>query len=157
MCIRDSLYYAVEPYLNEIERFFLAEISEKLRNILLFTDIESERKSKEEILKEKISEVVERHHIKIGEKSLGKIRYYIIRDFIHFGKIDVLMRDRFVEDISCNGYDIPVYIYHWKYGNIETNIAFNNIELDSFVVKICLLYTSPSPRDRTRSRMPSSA
>ena len=46
------------------------------------------------------------------------------------------MRDRFVEDISCNGYDIPVYIYHWKYGNIETNIAFNNIELDSFVVKI---------------------
>ena len=23
--------------------------------------------------------------------------------------------------------------------------------------KICLLYTSPSPRDRTRSRMPSSA
>ena len=25
------------------------------------------------------------------------------------------------------------------------------------VVSICLLYTSPSPRDRTRSRMPSSA
>ena len=24
-------------------------------------------------------------------------------------------------------------------------------------IKICLLYTSPSPRDRTRSRMPSSA
>ena len=24
-------------------------------------------------------------------------------------------------------------------------------------VKLCLLYTSPSPRDRTRSRMPSSA
>ena len=26
-----------------------------------------------------------------------------------------------------------------------------------FVLAICLLYTSPSPRDRTRSRMPSSA
>ena len=25
------------------------------------------------------------------------------------------------------------------------------------IVKSCLLYTSPSPRDRTRSRMPSSA
>ena len=25
------------------------------------------------------------------------------------------------------------------------------------VIKVCLLYTSPSPRDRTRSRMPSSA
>ena len=27
----------------------------------------------------------------------------------------------------------------------------------SDVAKVCLLYTSPSPRDRTRSRMPSSA
>ena len=26
-----------------------------------------------------------------------------------------------------------------------------------FIIKVCLLYTSPSPRDRTRSRMPSSA
>ena len=28
---------------------------------------------------------------------------------------------------------------------------------ESPVLKVCLLYTSPSPRDRTRSRMPSSA
>ena len=28
---------------------------------------------------------------------------------------------------------------------------------NSITVKSCLLYTSPSPRDRTRSRMPSSA
>ena len=27
----------------------------------------------------------------------------------------------------------------------------------AFVIDVCLLYTSPSPRDRTRSRMPSSA
>ena len=29
--------------------------------------------------------------------------------------------------------------------------------MDLTVVEACLLYTSPSPRDRTRSRMPSSA
>ena len=29
--------------------------------------------------------------------------------------------------------------------------------IDSLVNNACLLYTSPSPRDRTRSRMPSSA
>ena len=28
---------------------------------------------------------------------------------------------------------------------------------DDAIVQACLLYTSPSPRDRTRSRMPSSA
>ena len=31
----------------------------------------------------------------------------------------------------------------------------SNLSLDN--MQICLLYTSPSPRDRTRSRMPSSA
>ena len=30
-------------------------------------------------------------------------------------------------------------------------------QLPEVTVMICLLYTSPSPRDRTRSRMPSSA
>ena len=29
--------------------------------------------------------------------------------------------------------------------------------VEADVVESCLLYTSPSPRDRTRSRMPSSA
>ena len=33
----------------------------------------------------------------------------------------------------------------------------NEIDLSSYVSTDCLLYTSPSPRDRTRSRMPSSA
>ena len=37
------------------------------------------------------------------------------------------------------------------------NILEQRIEEDSYLASICLLYTSPSPRDRTRSRMPSSA
>ena len=32
-----------------------------------------------------------------------------------------------------------------------------NSDADPLIITICLLYTSPSPRDRTRSRMPSSA
>ena len=32
-----------------------------------------------------------------------------------------------------------------------------NMDMASYVVDPCLLYTSPSPRDRQKSRMPSSA
>ena len=35
---------------------------------------------------------------------------------------------------------------------IDRAIRTSNVE-----ISVCLLYTSPSPRDRTRSRMPSSA
>ena len=40
---------------------------------------------------------------------------------------------------------------------IATAMANSKLLLDAVKDKVCLLYTSPSPRDRTRSRMPSSA
>ena len=38
---------------------------------------------------------------------------------------------------------------------IENYLSLSNISIDE--LKDCLLYTSPSPRDKTVSRMPSSA
>ena len=40
---------------------------------------------------------------------------------------------------------------------LAKNHAATKVQLGSKLTKGCLLYTSPSPRDRTRSRMPSSA
>ena len=37
------------------------------------------------------------------------------------------------------------------------NTIFEPIWNRNYISSVCLLYTSPSPRDRTRSRMPSSA
>ena len=39
----------------------------------------------------------------------------------------------------------------------ESDLPLLPPELDDYKPTTCLLYTSPSPRDRTRSRMPSSA
>ena len=42
--------------------------------------------------------------------------------------------------------------------SIRGQVVLSSIGLGKFpIINICLLYTSPSPRDRTRSRMPSSA
>ena len=46
--------------------------------------------------------------------------------------------------------DNPGNILYWQENYSGTN-------KDSYSIGTCLLYTSPSPRDRTRSRMPSSA
>ena len=42
-----------------------------------------------------------------------------------------------------------------QYGYLKMKVVQGHKATD--IDKICLLYTSPSPRDRTRSRMPSSA
>ena len=51
-----------------------------------------------------------------------------------------------------NVYDL----YNWFEDGVLYD-AFDNQTLDWQLYSSCLLYTSPSPRDRTRSRMPSSA
>ena len=63
----------------------------------------------------------------------------------------------FIESFSQNSPRVPERI---RIDNMVLNISDDVIpiiqnEVDA--LHICLLYTSPSPRDRTRSRMPSSA
>ena len=51
----------------------------------------------------------------------------------------------------------------FKNGHIDNAIHVEDLNIQNFLKEkdkndtICLLYTSPSPRDRTTSRMPSSA
>ena len=45
----------------------------------------------------------------------------------------------------------------WVSGRPSVSIRRHNFDIGHLKQLICLLYTSPSPRDRTRSRMPSSA
>ncbi|HTX43226.1 MAG TPA: type II/IV secretion system ATPase subunit, partial [Methanocella sp.] len=64
-----------------------------------------------------------------------KMRYYIERDFWGYKKIDALLKDENVEDVSCNGYGSPVYVYVPEFESIPTNIAFDGEEeLDDFIL-----------------------
>ena len=45
----------------------------------------------------------------------------------------------------------------WKYAGSKEQAVHDLFGLSATRYYHCLLYTSPSPRDRTRSRMPSSA
>jgi flagellar protein FlaI len=84
--------------------------------------------------------IVDKYRISLGwlpEVSWYKILYHAERDLVGFGKIDPLMRDPNIEDISCDGVDKPVYIWHRIYESIETNIQFESDEdLDNLVVKL---------------------
>ena len=42
-------------------------------------------------------------------------------------------------------------------GNFRIAVTSDERGMEHALLYVCLLYTSPSPRDRTRSRMPSSA
>jgi len=69
--------------------------------------------------------------------SLRKILYYLERDIVGYGKIDPLMFDPYVEDISCSGVDKHIFLWHRRYENIRTNIFFKDEQkLDDFVMRM---------------------
>ena len=59
------------------------------------------------------------------------------------------------EDGSLRHWDIGDYVVVHSLNDLVGEVTKRSLNGDG--VYDCLLYTSPSPRDRTRSRMPSSA
>ena len=104
------------------------------KTFLSFTKTKEEsgrKKTKEELEEEK------REMELAARKSKDNIFYHLFREFLGYGKIDILMKDEGIEDISCDGPYISVFLYHKKYEEISTNICFENPEeLDSFAVRL---------------------
>jgi len=84
--------------------------------------------------------IVGKYRISLGwlpDVSWSKILYHAQRNLVGFGRIDALMRDPHIEDISCDGVEKPVYVWHRKYENLETNLIFHDDqEVDDSVVKL---------------------
>lgn len=73
----------------------------------------------------------------LTEESLEKVYYYIVRDLAGYGEINVLMQDQNIEDISCNGVNKPIYVWHRRYESIPTNIRFiDEYYYDNFILKL---------------------
>jgi len=72
----------------------------------------------------------------LNDYQVRKLQYYLRRDFIGYERIDGIKHDINVEDISCDGYNSPVFVYHSDYEQIISNIYHGEGELDDFVVKL---------------------
>ncbi len=136
--IGEYKYVLDELQLDPLERSVYNRILE-----ILLAEIES---PKEEILDprrffaEEAKKIVDKYRISLGwlpDVSWYKILYHAERDLVGFGRIDPLMRDPNIEDISCDGVNKPVYVWHRNYESIETNLEFeSDEELDNIVVKL---------------------
>ncbi len=106
------------------------EKKEKKPREKLFTKKKKEETDPKIKLNKEEQEEAEKH-------AKERVFYHIFREFLGYGKIDILMNDTGIEDISCDGQQAPVFIYHKKYNAISTNINFDSeLELDSFVVRL---------------------
>ncbi|OFV67763.1 MAG: type II secretion system protein E [Candidatus Syntrophoarchaeum caldarius] len=131
----DHIYYVVEPYMRDFEKVLLQDIKNRLRDTLIAVKLDEET-NKELILKEKVNEIILDYRLRLEPVTYHKILYYVLRDYLELDKLTPIMQDPLIEDISCNGWDQPVFLFHKNYLNIQTNIYFSEAESNSFVVKL---------------------
>ncbi|MCW4047049.1 MAG: type II/IV secretion system ATPase subunit [Candidatus Bathyarchaeota archaeon] len=133
-----SYFYVVDELTMSREE---RDAYKRLKNIL---EYELKAPRSDETLAEsfhrQLPGIIEEHQTAlegIDQIGLRKIRHYLERDLIGYGKIDALICDPFIEDISCLGVNKPVYLWHRKYENARTNIIFTDEEeLDDFITRI---------------------
>ena len=132
------IYNVIEPELNEEEKKNMERISKALIEMVEvgFGEIKEEKKAIEYI-KQNVDKIIKYLGIKLSPNSYLKIMYYIYRNFIGYNEVHAILNDPYIEDISCDGINVPVYVIHRKYGSLKTNVVFADGEtLRKFIVKL---------------------
>jgi len=131
----ENLYIVIEPSLSDEEQKYLNFIKETLDDVLNPDVLTG--KDADNYVEVLVDQIISDYNLKLSPESKKKITYIIKRDTAGYGKIDALTRDPYIEDISCDGSQIPIFIYHRDYGSMRTNIVFKDEEeLSSFVIKL---------------------
>jgi flagellar protein FlaI len=130
----EYLYYVVEPSLDEFERSLLDRLFDDVRGPLIYREDVAD--DPEKALAEEVRTRLEEYGVLIEPESFYRIFYYLHRSFQGYGRIDPLMHDPHIEDISCDGEQLPIFAYHDQYTDIETNLSFEADELNNFVIQL---------------------
>lgn len=127
--------------IGEVERLLLSNAEPNLPEILL--SLHSRRKE---------LKIFEAEVPKYQLSTNAKVAlYYLVRNVYGYGVLTPALADYRVEDISCNGLGLPVYLYHRDYEYIPTNFTFRDGEF------LGVKYTGQELLDQTLLRLTSVA
>jgi flagellar protein FlaI len=132
---KDLVYEVIEPKLTREEQDLL-----KFLRKVLEENIDIDRTASDDIENEmKIRNQMRKYLSQIGKPlpngPFEKVFYFLSNHFLGYGKIQVMMEDPDLEDVSCDGVRIPLFVFHRNYKNVRTSVLFEDEDLlNSFVV-----------------------
>ena len=129
-------YYVVEPKATKQENEDLQTIKDVLQRAL---NIERDTldESQEDFLKQAVDDILDSYRLKSRKSNRQKIHYYIERDLIGYGKIDTMMKDPNIEDVSCDGPGVEIFVYHRRFESLRTNVMWEDeLELEQYIIRM---------------------
>jgi len=136
------IYQVIEPHMTAVLKEALVKVKEVLEQRLDIEFNQVRRFEALDFLRKQVSEIISFYRLKLTDEEKKILQYFIERDFIGLERVEPMVKDEQIEDISCDGLDIPIFIFHRNplLGSIMTNIAFHDTdELDSFVMRLSQL------------------
>jgi flagellar protein FlaI len=135
--VSEYILSVIEPKLTEEEEDLLKLVKETLEKTLDYEWEKLKDQDKKTYLEKSVESYLKSRGMRIEPISKDKLTYYITRDFVGYGPVDALMNDTHIEDVSCDGVGIPLFVFHNKFESIKTNIVFvEENDLNSFVISL---------------------
>ena len=133
----DEKNSSFQYFVDEIKLNFDEERIYKDLYTFVEQSLDSLETTKEKKFDAHLNDVIKKHEgffISNPVASMEKVKYFLKRDIMGYGEIDALMHDPNIEDISCSGPNIPLYIWHRNYDSLASNISFESHQkLNSFI------------------------
>jgi flagellar protein FlaI len=131
-------YFIVESPMSEEEE----ESYNKIMGILSkeMTPPEDDNITPSEYVQEQAEIIAEKYYRALGDHSTSgwnKILYYVVRNIAGYGPLHAIMLDPNIEDISNNGLNSSVFVWHRKYESIPTNVKFlDDQTANDYIIKL---------------------
>ncbi len=135
----EIIYSVFEPQLTKREKAIHKKVITAYDLLVNVGTVLIDVEDRIRFLEDTYNEIIDIYNIKMSPVEYQRILYFIERDYVRYGRADALINDRFIEDISCNGPDNPVYVYHRFFESIRTNVVFGELELNNFILRLSQL------------------
>ena len=147
------IYHPIEPVSMEFDKRVLDVVEEALAYVIDESFDYSTPREQEELLKKALRDVVKinsppeggfeveedkhgRRKVFVDELTYKAIEYYFVREKVGMGVLEPLIRDSYIEDITCDGVG-PLFVEHKVFGSLQSTVEFkNDDELDDFVIRL---------------------
>lgn len=129
-------YECMEPPLSDTERQTMEIVQNAFDKMAHSEILLVEEENRKEALRDRFQFITEIYRFKLTDSQKDKFFYYLHKKYMGFDKIDLLMKDPYIEDVTCNGPYSNLYVNHRIYGSLKTNVSFEELELNNFVMRM---------------------
>ena len=130
------IYSVVEPELSTTEKAALTIVENAFEKLVSTNAELIDAGQREKYLHERFYSLIQIFGLKLSDEQKARMYFHLRKQYLGYSRIDTLMKDKYIEDISCNGSDMYLYVQHRTYGSVRTNVKFGEVELNNFVLKL---------------------